>query len=93
MFADDHHHDGRVAVWLPVPPGLQEGLIASSPETFFKPPYVGVRGWIGINLDCIDDEDLDFYIEAAWEQIAPKRLASSREASRRTDIPPRPTPE
>ncbi|MCB0236796.1 MAG: MmcQ/YjbR family DNA-binding protein, partial [Anaerolineae bacterium] len=23
MFADNHHDDGRVAVWLPVPAGLQ----------------------------------------------------------------------
>ena len=40
--------------------------------TFFKPPYVGVRGWIGIELDRIGDEDLSFHIQVAWELIAPK---------------------
>ena len=74
MFADNHHDDGRIAVWLPVPPGLQTELIASEPQTYFRPPYVGVRGWVGIELTRISDEDLRFHIEVAWELIAPKRL-------------------
>ena len=44
MFANNHHNDGHIAVWLPAPAGLQEMLIHASPEIFFKPPYVGVRG-------------------------------------------------
>lgn len=78
MFADNHHDDGRIAVWLPVPPGLQTELIASEPQTYFRPPYVGVRGWIGIELAHISDEDLRFHIEVAWELIAPKRLLAKR---------------
>ena len=74
MFADNHHGDGRIAVWLPVPPGTQAGLIESEPRTFFKPPYVGVRSWVGIELNRIDDGDLSFHIELAWELRAPKRL-------------------
>jgi hypothetical protein len=74
MFANNHHHDGHVAVWLPVPPGVQSTLIETDPDTFFKPPYVGGRGWIGIELARISDEDLQFYIQVAWELIAPKRL-------------------
>lgn len=74
MFANNHHGDGRVAVWLPAPPGLQEILIQNHPDTFFKPPYVGVRGWIGIELANISDEDLAFHIHDAWHLIAPKRL-------------------
>ena len=50
MFADNHHDDGHIAVWLPVPPGLQTELIAGEPQTYFRPPYVGVRGWVGIEL-------------------------------------------
>ena len=79
MFADNHHDDGHVAVWLPVPPGLQTELIASEPQTYFRPPYVGVRGWVGIELTRISDEDLRFHIEVAWELIAPKRLLAKRE--------------
>lgn len=74
MFANNHHKDGHLAVWLPVQEGFQTVLIESEPETFFRPPYVGTRGWIGIELDRISDEDLEMYIHMAWELIAPKRL-------------------
>ena len=74
MFADNHHGDGRIAVWVGASPGLQEQLISSVPETFFKPPYVGVRGWVGIQLDQISDEDLQFYIKGSWFLVAPKKL-------------------
>jgi len=65
---------------LPVPSGFQTTLIESAPETFFKPPYVGVRGWVGIELDRIMDKDLTYHIEVAWELIAPKRLLASVKA-------------
>ena len=77
MFADNHHNDGHIAVWLPVPSGFQSTLIETAPEIFFKPPYVGVRGWVGIELDRITDKDLTYHIEVAWELIAPKRLLAS----------------
>jgi len=50
MFANNHHQDGHIAVWLPVPAGFQEGLIETSPYVFFKPPYVGNTrlGWYRI---------------------------------------------
>lgn len=81
MFANNHHNDGHIAVWLPVPSGLQSTLIESAPETFFNPPYVGVRGWVGIELDKISDQDLTFHIQVAWELIAPKRLLSKVRAN------------
>lgn len=74
MFANNHHGDGRIAVWLPAPPGIQEMLITTSSETYFKPPYVGVRGWIGIVLANIGDEDLAFHIRDGWWLVAPKKL-------------------
>jgi len=72
MFANNHHNDGHVAIWIPAPPGLQELLIHDAPKTFFKPPYVGVRGWVGVELDCIADEELASLIRDAW------RLAAGR---------------
>jgi hypothetical protein len=78
MFANNHHNDGHIAVWLPVPPGVQMGLIEKDPRTFFNPPYVGVRGWVGIELDRIGEDDLVFYIQLAWELIAPKRLLANK---------------
>lgn len=78
MFANNHHGDGRVAVWLPAPPGAQEALIEARPATYFRPPYVGGRGWVGVVLDAVDDAELRLYIETAWELIAPKRLRAAR---------------
>jgi len=77
MFANNHHDDGHIAVWIPAPPGLQGILIQSSPKTFFRPPYVGVRGWVGIELDCTSDEELAAHIHEAWLLIAPKKLRGS----------------
>ena len=74
MFADNHHGDGRVAVWVAASPGLQDVLIDAEPDIYFKPPYVGVRGWVGIDLDKISDEDLAFHIHNSWALIAPKKL-------------------
>ena len=74
MFANNHHNDGHVAVWLPAPPGLQPMLIHEAPDKFFRPPYVGVRGWIGVELDAVSDEELGYHIREAWRLIAPKKL-------------------
>ena len=82
MFANNHHHDGHIAVWLPVPPGIQKGLIEIAPTIYFRPPYVGVGGWVGIELDQIGDEELDAHIQAAWEMVAPKRASKARVARR-----------
>lgn len=76
MFANNHHDDGHIAIWLPVPSGMQDVLIANHPEMYFKPPYVGVRGWVGIELENIGDADLRFHIQTAWSLIAPKRLTA-----------------
>lgn len=77
MFANDHHGDGRIAVWLPAPLGVQQMLIEADSAVFFKPPYVGVRGWIGIELKGIDDGDLASHIDTAWRMVAPKKLQAA----------------
>ncbi len=87
MFANNHHNDGHVAVWLPAPPGAQTAIIDSAPEVYFRPPYVGVRGWIGIDLARVSDESLSFHINLAWELTAPKRRL---EAARKLPGPAKP---
>ena len=82
MFADNHHDDGRVAVWLPALPGMQSALIEEAPTVYFRPPYVGHRGWVGIELSQISDEDLRYHIQVAWELIAPKRLLAAYQAGK-----------
>jgi hypothetical protein len=76
MFANNHHNDGHVAVWIPVPPGLQATLLKTEPHKFFMPPYVGVRGWVGIEIDAVSDDELGSYLTEAWRLIAPKKLQS-----------------
>jgi hypothetical protein len=81
MFANNHHNDGHIAVWIPAAPGMQGALIKQAPQTFFRPPYVGVRGWVGIELAEISDEELVSYIRQAWQMVAPKRVKAARRAT------------
>ena len=80
MFMDNHHQDGHLAVWLPAPSGLQTALIGDAPATYFKPPYVGSSGWIGIELDQIGDETLQIHMREAWELAASKKKKTSRQS-------------
>lgn len=81
MFANNHHNDGHMAVWVPVPAGMQSVLIENAPDTFFKPPYMGVRGWVGIELSQMSDADLESHLHEAWSLIAPKKVLAAYRAS------------
>ena len=82
MFANQHHDD-RVAFWCAAPEGMQEGLVAAQPESFFRPPYVGVRGWLGVYLDVPVDWDLMAgIVQDAYRTVAPKKLLSQLDARR-----------
>jgi uncharacterized protein YdhG (YjbR/CyaY superfamily) len=76
MFADNHHEDGALAVWLPVPDGLQSALIEEEPATYYRPPYVGSSGWIGIQLARIRDDALEIHLREAWQLVARKMTTS-----------------
>ena len=65
------------------PPGAQEALTAAEPDTFFRPPYVGHRGWLGIRLDGdIDWDELGELLTDAYRVIAPKSLAARLDEER-----------
>lgn len=73
----DRHHDDRVAFWAAAPPGAQEAYVASDPERYFRPPYVGGRGWLGVYLDVpVDWDEVAAVVRAAYLAVAPKRLAA-----------------
>ena len=74
MCSNNHHNDGHIAVTIPAAIGIQAMLIERSPEKFYRPPYVGVRGWVGIELGKVSDEELEFHIREAWRLIAPEKL-------------------
>ncbi len=69
MCANNHHNDGHFAVWIPVASGLQTTLIKNEPQKFFRPPYVGVKGWVGIELSQVSDDELGMYLTEAWQLI------------------------
>ena len=78
MFAMERADDGRVAVWVKAPPGSQEVLIGAAPERFFRPPYVGHKGWVGMRLDDGPDwDEAALLVSRSYRLIAPKRLAQS----------------
>jgi hypothetical protein len=74
MFSNNHHNDGHVAVVFPVPIGVQAALIEGEPKKFYKPPYVGVHGWVGIELARVSDRELALHLREAWRLIAPEKL-------------------
>ena len=50
-FTINHHGDGRVALNLDSPPGAQQLYTEMEPEYYFVPPYVGPKGWLGVELN------------------------------------------
>lgn len=81
VMAADRHHDDRVAFWAAAPDGAQEALVADDPERYFRPPYVGHRGWVGVWLDVDDIEwdRVEEIVEDAWRRVAPKRLLAGHD--------------
>lgn len=71
---DDHHGDGRLAVWIKTTHELQSTLVESDPGLFFVPPYVGPSGWVGVRLEGdLDWEMLEDLLEEGYRSVAPKR--------------------
>jgi hypothetical protein len=82
MFANNHHGDGHVAVWLPAGPGAQEALIEEAPDVYFRPPYVGGTGWVGVEVSAVDDDQLGALIREAFTLISAKDRRSASTKSR-----------
>jgi hypothetical protein len=81
MFVDDHHGDGILGIWCAAPPGVQEQMIDEDPAVFFRPPYVGHRGWIGVRLSrTVTDAELRSILADAFRVVAPKTLVARLDA-------------
>ena len=75
MLLDDHHGDGRFAIWCAAPAGNQELLVAANADRFFRPPYVGHRGWLGVSLNAgVDWDELEGIVGDAFASVAPKSV-------------------
>ena len=83
MVVTNHHGDGRFAIWCAAAPGTQQLLVDADPERFFRPPYVGHRGWLGVRLDRdLDRDELAGITEDAYAEVAPAKLVeAAREAA------------
>lgn len=84
-FVANHHGDGRIAIWLAAPEGAQEQWCRSAPEHYFVPPYVGPRGWLGVQLNTgLDWQQVYARVREAYTKVAPAGLG--RETPSRTTI-------
>jgi hypothetical protein len=84
MFVGEHHGE-RLGFWCAAPPGVQEEMVAEDPDRFFRPPYVGHRGWLGVYLDGggdgdggrdVDWDEVAEIVQEAYRTVAPKKLVA-----------------
>ena len=79
MYAADgnHHGSGRSSVWIKSDKENQAVMLSAQPDRFFKPPYVGPSGWVGVYLDRSPDwDEVRELLRDGWKSIAPKKLLS-----------------
>ncbi len=78
MYTVNHHGDGRVSLWLNSPRGAQEVHVKGEPRHFFIPPYVGPRGWLGVQLDKgLSWKRIAVLVREAYEKVAPPALGAA----------------
>jgi hypothetical protein len=75
---DDHHHGAHhLGVWCAAPPGAQEAHLADDPQRYYRPPYVGHRGWLGVRIDGEPDwAEIGEIVRDAYRQVAPTALCA-----------------
>ncbi|MCU0259815.1 MAG: MmcQ/YjbR family DNA-binding protein [Ilumatobacteraceae bacterium] len=84
---DDHHGAHDTALWVPAPPGVQEQLVEAEPDRFFRPPYVGHRGWVGVHLDVDPDwDEVAAMVREAYLMVAPVTLRRRLESESDGDV-------
>lgn len=82
LWPDGHHDNSAPHLWLAAGPGVQEALVATS-DRYFRPPYVGQRGWVGVRLDGdVDWDELGELVEDAYRVVAPVRHAAAPDRAR-----------
>jgi hypothetical protein len=88
--ASTHHGNGRPAVWIKARPENQALVIASDPARYFKPPYVGPGGWIGVWLDKRPPwSAIAELLEDGFRQVAPRKVVAALDGAPVTRIPRR----
>jgi len=89
-YAANHHGDGRIALWLNTPDGMQDAYVREDAKHFFVPPYVGPSGWLGVRLDVgLAWKRVAPIVRAAYEHVAPARLTAQLKATPSVPAPKR----
>lgn len=84
LWPDGHHDQAFPHLWYAAPAGVQDELVRTEPDRFFRPPYVGARGWVGLRLDrTIAWDELAAVCEEAFRTVAPRRLVAALDQLRR----------
>lgn len=77
LWLDGHHANHFPHLWCAAPAGVQDELVETEPERFFRPPYVGGRGWLGVRLDGdVDWDEIAAVCTDAYRAVAPSKLAA-----------------
>lgn len=75
QYHNNHHGDGKIALWCAAPSGVQAMLVEAEPDIYYVPAYVGHLGWIGVRLDREAKwVDIAGVIGSAYMTRAPKKL-------------------
>jgi predicted DNA-binding protein (MmcQ/YjbR family) len=86
----NHHGDGRVALTLIAPRGAQAAFTKMRPAAYFVPPYVGAKGWLGVELDKgLDWQTISEHVREAYEMVAPRELVKAIPKNIRVNPPTR----
>lgn len=81
MYMDDHHGDGRLALWCKADADDRDALVAGDPRRFFVPPYVGPKGWLGVRIDKrIAWSRVSALAEQSFRLAAPQRVLAAFDA-------------
>jgi hypothetical protein len=74
----DHHGNGMISLCCKSSLSDQRRMVKEDPVSFFVPPYVGPKGWIGIRLDLdeVDWETVAELARRAYQDLAPRKLAA-----------------
>lgn len=86
FWTDGHHHDDFPHLWCAAPPGMQEELVEADPDVYFRPPYVGHRGWVGVRMDRgLPWDEVEDLCREAYRTIAPATLVRRLDAGARAE--------
>ncbi|NBC88405.1 MAG: phosphoribosylglycinamide formyltransferase, partial [Alphaproteobacteria bacterium] len=78
------HGTGHIALLVRTS-GVDEmaNLVETQPDAYYKPPYYGPSGWVGVILERpgIDWDHVGEWLERSWRAVAPARLTKLHEAA------------